>query len=152
MKETTLRGSNSNLEFQPAPILDTPLICVYSNQFSIFLWEILHQQTSNIYRTFCLIRILKNGCRHVQIRIYDLAVSRTIHCSACFGIRLTKKGNLLIYMFSTPFFNLNSTVIVIIYVCGCLFRKVFTFNLYKTCYTCLGPVFWYKFNDGACFG
>jgi hypothetical protein len=69
--------AHSNLEFRPALVLDTPLICVCSNQFSIFLWDILHQQTSNIYRAFCLIRILKNGCRHVQIRIYDFAVSRT---------------------------------------------------------------------------
>ena len=36
-------------------------------------------------------------------------------------------------------------------MCGGLFRKVFTFNLYKTCYTCLGPVFQYEFNGDACF-
>src|ERR1700677_2967319 len=39
-----------------------------------------------------------------------------------------------------------------IYVHGGLFRKVFTFNLYKTCYTCLGPIFQYEFNGDACFG
>src|ERR1700683_1648282 len=39
-----------------------------------------------------------------------------------------------------------------IYVRGGLFRKAFTFNLYKTCYTCLGPVFRYKFNGDAHFG
>ena len=55
-------------------------------------------------------------------------------------------------MFSAPFFNLNSTVMVIIHVRGGLFRKVFTFNPYKTCYMCPGPVFQYEFNGGACFG
>ena len=55
-------------------------------------------------------------------------------------------------MFSAPFFNPNSTVMVIIYVCGCLFRKAFMFNLHKTCYTCSRPIFQYKFNGGACFG
>ena len=39
-----------------------------------------------------------------------------------------------------------------IYACGGLFRKVFTFNPYKTCYTCPGPVFRYEFNGDARFG
>ena len=42
------------------------------------------------------------------------------------GLDKPKKAIFLFYMFSAPFFNLNSTVMVIICVHGCLFMVPFT--------------------------
>ena len=77
VKDTVLRSQILIWIFGWPLVLDTPLFCISSNQFSIFLCNILHGKPLGIYKTFCLIRIFINGCGCEERCIYDFSVSRT---------------------------------------------------------------------------